>query len=149
MSTTTSPVERAARVQLPTSPAIGLLVLRLALGAVLIAHGAQKIFFYGFAGTSASFAQMGVPLAELAAPVVAIVELIGGIAIALGILTRPAAVLVAVDMVAAALLVHAPFGMFIEDGGIELVLLLAGGALALAATGAGRFSLDALLASRR
>lgn len=147
--TTTSPVERTARMTLPTSPAIGLLVLRLALGAVLIAHGAQKIFVYGFAGTSASFTQMGVPLADLAAPIVAIVELVGGVALALGILTRPAAVLVAIDMLVAILLVHLPFGIFIEDGGLELVLLLAGGALALAATGAGRFSLDALLASRR
>ncbi len=148
-STATAQPTRTTPRSLPSYPSVALLILRLALGAILIAHGAQKAFFFGFAGTSASFAQMGVPLAEVAGPLVAIVELVGGIAILLGLATRAAGILVAVDMVVATLLVHLPNGMFVADGGYELTLVLAAASVALALTGAGRYSLDSAIASRR
>ncbi len=92
---------------------------------------------------------MGVPAAEIAAPVVAGLELAGGIALILGVLTRIVAALLALDMLGALFLVHAPAGVFAANGGYELVLLLAAAALALALTGAGRISVDRALFGRR
>ena len=149
MTTTTSPqapTRRGAR-SWPTSPSLALLVLRIALGAVFIAHGAQKLFVYGFAGTSGSFADMGVPLASIAGPLVGLVEFIGGMLLVVGLGTRLVAAALAVDMVVAAFLVHLPFGIFSADGGYELPLALAAGALALILAGPGRISVDAALAA--
>lgn len=85
---------------------------------------------------------MGVPLPEIAGPVVAFVELIGGILLILGLLTRPVAILLAIDMIVALVAVHLPAGLWVGDGGYEFVAVLGAAALALALTGAGRFSLD-------
>lgn len=123
-------------------------ILRLALGVVFFAHGQQKIFEYTIPGTQAAFAQMGVPAAQLAAPAVGFLELIGGAAIILGVLVRPVAALLALTMLGALFLVHAPAGLFADKGGYELVLVLAAGAAALAIVGAGRFSIDALVFGR-
>lgn len=129
------------------SPAVslGLLVLRVVVGAVFAAHGAQKIFEFTIPGTIGSFADMGIPLPELAAPVVAFVELIGGILLILGFLTRPVGILLAVDMAVALVAVHLPAGLWVGEGGYEFVAVLGVAALALALTGAGRFSLDGAL----
>lgn len=121
---------------------LGLLVLRVVVGFVFTAHGAQKIFEYTLPGTIGSFAGMGVPLPEIAAPVVAFVELIGGILLALGLFTRPVGILLAVDMVVALVAVHLPAGLWVGEGGYEFVAVLGVAGLALAFTGAGRFSLD-------
>ncbi|MCS3443309.1 DoxX family protein [Microbacterium phyllosphaerae] len=121
---------------------LGLLVLRVVVGFVFAAHGAQKIFEYTLPGTIGSFAGMGVPLPEIAAPVVAFVELIGGILLALGLFTRPVGILLAVDMIVALVAVHLPAGLWVGEGGYEFVAVLGVAALALAFTGAGRFSLD-------
>lgn len=124
------------------APSLGLLVLRVVVGAIFAAHGAQKIFEFTLPGTIGSFAGMGVPLPEIAGPVVAFVELIGGILLILGLLTRPVAVLLAIDMIVALVAVHLPAGLWVGDGGYEFVAVLGAAALALALTGAGRFSLD-------
>ena len=124
---------------------LGLLVLRVVIGAIFAAHGAQKIFEFTIPGTIGSFAGMGVPLPEIAAPVVAFVELIGGILLILGFFTRPVGILLAVDMVVALVAVHLPAGLWVGDGGYEFVAVLGVAALALAFTGAGRFSLDGAL----
>lgn len=126
----------------------GLAVLRAVVGVVFVAHGGQKLFVYGLAGVSGAFAQMGVPLPEVAGPLVAFVELLGGIALILGLLTRLAALALAVDMLGAIVLVHLAGGFFLPNG-IEFALTLFGGAAALALTGAGAFSLDAVLGRRR
>ncbi|AXK46902.1 DoxX family protein [Brachybacterium saurashtrense] len=127
-----------------TTTALGLLIARLALGAIFAAHGYQKLVTFGLAGVTDSFRGMGVPAPELVAPVVAIVELVGGIALIAGAFTGIVGLVLALDMLAAALLVHVGQGVFIENGGWELVGALGAGALALAAVGAGRFSLDGL-----
>lgn len=133
-----------------TSTSIGLTVLRVVLGVVFIAHGAQK-FAQGIPNVTQGFAGMGVPLADVAAPLVAGLELIGGVFLVLGVATRVVGALLAVDMVVAGLLAHSTAGFFSQDGGFEYVLVLAVGSLAVALTGPGRFSLDALLllATRR
>jgi putative oxidoreductase len=124
------------------SASLGLLVLRVVVGAVFAAHGAQKIFEFTIPGTIGSFAGMGVPLPEIAAPVVAFVEFVGGILLILGFFTRPVGILLAVDMAVALVAVHLPAGLWVSDGGYEFVAVLGVAALALALTGAGRFSLD-------
>ncbi|QWS32673.1 DoxX family protein [Curtobacterium aetherium] len=130
-----------------TSTSLGLTVLRVVLGVVFIAHGAQK-FAQGLPGVTRGFAGMGVPLAEVAAPVVAGLELVGGVLLVLGVASRVVAVLLAVDMVVAGFLAHLANGFFSQDGGFEYVLVLAAGSIAVALTGAGRYSVDALVARR-
>lgn len=126
-----------------------LTVLRVVLGFLFAAHGWQKFNEWTVAGTQAAFAQMGVPAAQISAPLVAGLELAGGIALILGVLTRVVAALLALNMLGALVLVHAPAGVFADKGGYELVLLLAAAALALALTGAGRLSVDRALFGRR
>ncbi|MEG8033825.1 DoxX family protein [Sphingomonas sp. LR61] len=132
-----------------TSTSIGLTALRIVLGVVFIAHGAQK-FAQGIPNVAQGFSGMGVPLADVAAPLVAGLELVGGVLLVLGVATRVVGVLLAVDMVVAGLLAHASSGFYSQDGGFEYVLVLAVGSLVVALTGPGRFSLDAVsLASSR
>lgn len=133
----------------PASPALALLVLRVAIGAVFIAHGAQKLFVYGFAGTSGSFADMGVPLATVAGPFVGFVEFIGGMLLVVGLLTRIVAALLAIDMLVAGFLVHLPNGIFSTDNGFELPLALVAVAVAIIIAGAGQISVDARVTARR
>jgi putative oxidoreductase len=146
---TAQPTRRATSRTLPTYPSVALLVLRVALGAIITAHGAQKLFFYGMAGTGGSFVEMGVPLGEIAGPIVGLIEFVGGIALVLGVATRIVALLVAVDMIVATLLVHLLNGIFVADNGFELTLALGAGMVALILAGAGRFSIDGLIAARR
>jgi putative oxidoreductase len=126
-----------------------LLVARILLGVVLIAHGWQKFAQYGIGGTAASFGQMGVPLPAVAAVFAAVVELAGGIALLVGAATVIAAALVVLDMLGAFLLVHVGNGVFVTDGGFELVWAIAATALVLMAVGAGRFSIDHAFLGRR
>ena len=123
--------------------------LRIVLGFIFAAHGWQKFNEWTIAGTQASFGKMGVPAAEIAAPAVAVLELAGGVALILGILTRVVAALLVIDMLGALFLVHASAGVFAANGGYELVLLLAAAAFTLALTGPGRVSLDRALFGRR
>jgi putative oxidoreductase len=123
-------------------------ILRIVTGFLFAAHGWQKFNEFTIAGTQASFAQMGVPAANVAAPVIATLELVGGVALILGILTRVFAALLAVNMLGALFLVHAPAGIFAAAGGYELVLILAAASLAVALVGAGKASVDKVLFGR-
>lgn len=124
-------------------------VLRVVLGFLFAAHGFQKFNEWTIAGTQAAFGQMGIPAAEVAAPLVAVLEVAGGIALILGLLTRPAAVLLMLNMLGAMFLVHVSAGVFAADGGYELVLLLAAASLAIALVGPGRISVDHALFGRK
>jgi putative oxidoreductase len=126
-----------------------LLVARLLLGVVLIAHGSQKVFSWGIAGTAQAFAGMGVPLAPVSAVYAAVVELVGGALLLVGAATAVVGVLVVLDMLGAALLVHGANGVMVTNGGWELVGVIAAAALVLAAVGAGRYSVDHAVAARR
>jgi putative oxidoreductase len=126
----------------------GLTVLRTIVGIVFIAHGAQKLFVFGLGGVAGAFGGMGVPLAGVAGPGVAFLEFFGGMALVAGLLTRPVAALLAVTMAVASVLVHLPAGFFMPNG-YEFTLTLFGAATALAITGAGRYSVDALIGARR
>ncbi|MET3950598.1 DoxX family protein [Arthrobacter sp. UYEF36] len=132
----------------PTLTTTARTILRIVTGFLFAAHGWQKFNEFTIAGTQAAFSQMGVPAANLVAPVVATLELVGGIALILGVLTRVFAALLAVNMLGALFLVHAPAGIFAATGGYELVLILAAAALAVALVGAGKVSVDKALFGR-
>ena len=126
---------------------IALTLLRVVVGAIFIAHGAQKLFVFGFAGVTGGFAGMGVPMAGILGPFVAFVEFFGGIALVVGLLTRPASLGVASTMVVAILLVHLKQGFF-NPGGVEFPLSLLASTIALIVTGPGAWSLDALIGQK-
>ncbi|MGY1642640.1 DoxX family protein [Geodermatophilus sp. SYSU D00703] len=128
---------------------LAVLLTRIAVGLVFFAHGWQKLFTNGIDGTAAFFDSVGVPAASAAAWFAAVVELAGGAALVLGLAVPVAGLLLLVDMIGAFVLVHAGAGLFVDQGGYELVLVLGAAALVLAAVGAGRFSVDHLLAGRR
>jgi putative oxidoreductase len=127
---------------------IALAVLRIVVGATFIAHGAQKVFTMGLGNMGGMFGHMGIPLASVAGPVVALLEFFGGIALVLGLLTRLAALGLAFDMLGAINFVHFKGGFFLPNG-YEFVLLLLAANVALVFAGAGRFSIDNIFASRR
>jgi len=119
---------------------IGLLILRLALGGCLAAHGVQK-FSYGVGRFAEGLDGMGFPLPGLMAWISTLVELAGGVLIAVGFLTRPAAALLAVNMLVAAFSAHGK-AYFLPEG-LEYALNLAVSFGAIALMGAGKFSVDA------
>lgn len=127
---------------------LGLAILRVATGTILAAHGAQKLFVHGVAGVTGAFGQMGIPLPALTGPATGVVELLGGLALIVGLLTRLAGAGLAVTMLGAIGLVHLAGGFFAPNG-LEFPLALLGATAALALTGAGRWSLDAWRAARR
>ncbi|MEU5879030.1 DoxX family protein [Spirillospora sp. NPDC047279] len=129
----------------PVLPDVGLLIGRLALGAVFIAHGWQKLTETGHAGVTRMFDAVGVPMPSVSATFATWLELLGGIALVLGVLVPLAGLLLAVNMAGAFWFVHMDKGFFVDKGGYEFVMILGATALLLAFTGAGRFSVDHVL----
>ena len=127
---------------------VGLLILRLIAGFIFLAHGYQKFFVFGIDGATGAFTQMGVPWPAITAPLTAAVEVLAGLAVIFGLLTRVAALGLAIDMLGAIALVKAKGG-FYSPNGMEFELMLSGAALALVFTGAGEYSLDAIWTKRR
>lgn len=125
-----------------------LLVARVLLGVVLIAHGLQKFGEWTIAGTTQAFGQMGVPAAGFAAPLTAVVELVGGVLLLVGLFAPIAGAVVALIMLAAAVIAHVANGVFVANGGWELVGVIAAAALAVGVAGPGRWSVDAVLTRR-
>ena len=122
-----------------------ILLARIGIGVVFVAHGWQKIFTLGLGRVGEQFAAYGVPQPEITAAIVAGVELVAGIALIAGLLTPLAGILLGVDMAGALYFVHATNGPFISENGWELVGALGVGALLIAGGGAGRFSADRVL----
>jgi putative oxidoreductase len=129
----------------PRRVSLGLAAVRVAVATIFIRHGAQKLFVFGFAGVTGAFTHMGVPFPGFTGPFVGVLEFFGGIALLIGLLTRVIALGLAFDMLVAILLVKLKGGF----SGYELEFMLLVSSLALALAGAGRFSVDALIAGRR
>ncbi|MEO1080390.1 MAG: DoxX family protein [Pseudomonadota bacterium] len=130
-----------------TDDGLGALILRVPVGAVLAAHGAQKLFGwfggYGLEATGQWMASVGLEPGYLMALLAGSAEFFGGIALIFGLLTRPAAALAAFTM-GVALTVHLPNGLFVSNNGYEYALTLLAATLALTLTGGGRYSIDQL-----
>ena len=125
------------------------LALRLPVGLILAAHGAQKLFGwfggYGLEGTGQWMASIGLEPGYAMALLAGSAEFLGGIALFLGLLTRPAAVVTAITMLVAIFSVHLNNGLFLTNDGYEYALTLFAATTALAIQGAGRLSVDSLL----
>ena len=128
---------------------IGLLILRLAVGLTLAAHGAQKLFGWfggpGLDGTGQGLAMLGFHPGRRHALRAGLVETGGGLLLALGLLTPVAAAVVFSVMLVAAVSAHVKQGFFLTSGGYEYTLVLGVAGLTVAFTGPGSLSLDALL----
>ncbi|WP_442814129.1 DoxX family protein [Streptomyces sp. NBC_01761] len=141
----------AAPEKAPAAPAhaydIGLLVLRLALGLIMAAHGTQKLFGWfgggGIDGTGQFFAATGYPSPRAFAAVAGLSETLGGLGLALGLLTPLAAAAVAGTLVNAISVKWG--GGFFAPEGVEYEILIALTAVTLALTGPGRIAVDRLL----
>jgi putative oxidoreductase len=125
---------------------LGLLLLRVVLGATIAAHGAQKLFGwfggFGIEGTAGWLGSMGFRSPKAQATLSGLSELGGGLLLALGLLTPLGAAAVAGVMIVAIATVHISNGFFNGAGGYEFNLLIVGAAIALAITGPGSISLD-------
>lgn len=142
---------------LRTNDTLGPVLIRVALGGVIFAHGAQKALgWFGGGGWNGSVGffttQLGVP--AFIAALVILGEFLGGIGVVTGTLTRIAAAGIAIIMAGAVVMVHLPNGFFMNwygtqaGEGFEYGILAITMALSLVITGAGRFSVDRVFAAR-
>ena len=129
-----------------TNDSLTGLALRIPAGIIFMAHGAQKLFGsfggYGLEGTGQWMASIGLEPGYLMALAAGSAEFFGGIALLIGLLTRPAALVLAVTMLVAILTVHLPHGLFMSNNGYEFGLALLAISVALVFNGGGKFSVD-------
>ncbi|WP_372516723.1 MULTISPECIES: DoxX family protein [Paenibacillus] len=128
---------------------LGLLIVRLVIGLLFVGHGAQKLFGwfggYGPKGTGGWMESIGIKPGVAMAVMAGLMELIGGLLFAAGLFTPVAAVLIALTMLVAIFKVHGPNGIWATSNGYEYPLVLLAVAVGVALTGAGAYSLDALM----
>ena len=135
-----------------SKPSWSTLVLRIPVGLIFMAHGAQKLFAwfggYGLEGTGQWMETIGLAPGYLMALMAGSAEFFGGLFIIIGLLTRPTALVLAITMVVAILTVHIENGLFMSNNGYEFGLSLIIISLALMLQGAGRLSLDNIITNR-
>lgn len=125
------------------------LALRVPVGIIFMAHGAQKLFGwfggYGLDGTGGWMESIGLGPGFLMALLAGSAEFFGGLLVLLGLLTRPAAAALAFTMVVAIFTVHFQNGLFMSNNGYEFGLALLAASVSLAFSGAGKAGLDTLI----
>jgi len=140
----------ATRRILATDQSWGLLALRIPVGIIFMAHGAQKLFGwfggYGLEGTGGFFATLGLEPGYFLALLAGSAEFFGGLALVLGFLVRPAAAALAITMLVAIFAVHFEGGLFMANNGYEFALALLAASVALLFNGGGKASVDGLIA---
>ncbi|KJY74716.1 DoxX family protein [Vibrio nigripulchritudo] len=128
------------------------LALRIPVGIILMAHGAQKLFGwfggYGLEGTGQWMASIGLAPGVLMAFLAGSAEFFGGLFLILGLLTRPAAIVTAFTMIVAIFSVHFENGLFLSSNGYEFGLALLAASVSLAISGSGKLALDESLAKK-
>ncbi|QGQ46168.1 DoxX family protein [Metabacillus sediminilitoris] len=128
---------------------LGLLIVRLVIGLLFVGHGAQKLFGmfggHGIKGTGGFFESIGVKPGVTMALLAGLAEFGGGLLFAAGLLTPVAALLIIFTMLIAIIKVHGANGLWATNNGYELNLVYIVIALGAALTGAGSYSLDAIL----
>jgi putative oxidoreductase len=131
---------------------VAALILRVPVGLILAAHGAQKLFGWfdgnGLAGTAGWMSSIGLEPGYLMAILAGGAEFFGGLALVLGLLTRPAAVVTGFTMLVAIFSVHIGNGLFAANDGYEYALVLLAASASLAIQGGGYLSLDNFLAKK-
>jgi putative oxidoreductase len=149
MTTGNSTGVRQSPLIVQTARDLLLLVARIGLGVMMLAHARLEYDFGGsLAGVGQLFAQSGVPLPAITGPANVLFEFVGGIAMILGLAVPIVGVLMALNMAGAWIFVHTS-GLFAMDhNGPELVITLGLLSLVLAVTGSGRFGLDHLIVTR-
>jgi len=150
MTTTDTATIRAHPTTVQTARDLTLLLGRVGLAVLMIAHAKLEYDYGGsIAGVGRLFEQAGVPLAALTGPANLLLEAVGGVALILGLAVRAIGVLMALNMLGAWVLVH-PTALYAADHtGPETVIAIGLLSLVLAASGSGRFGLDHLIASHR
>ncbi len=137
---------------LTTDNSLSSLLMRLSAGVIFAAHGAQKLFGSfgggGLEGTAQWMASIGLEPGYLMALAAGSAEFFGGIALLLGLLTRPAAFVLAMTMLVAVITVHLSNGLFMSNNGYEFGLALLAITSALVLNGGGKLSLDGMLSAR-
>ncbi len=137
---------------LQTKAGSAAFILRVPIGLILAAHGAQKLFGWfggnGLAGTAQWLSSMGIEPGYLMALLAGGAEFFGGLALVIGLLTRPAALVAAFTMLVAIFSVHIGNGLFAADGGYEYALILFVALIALAVQGGGYLSVDKALSEK-
>jgi putative oxidoreductase len=126
-------------------PGWGITAVRVAMGIILIVAGYMK-FAGGLGGFAGFMTQVGIPMAGVMAPLVAVLELAGGVLVLLGVGARWLGVLFVLEFLVAAFVVKLPNTSW-DASRIDLMML--GGAIMLVLAGAGKASVDELLARRR
>ncbi|AKK10709.1 DoxX family protein [Corynebacterium uterequi] len=124
-----------------------LLIVRVVIGVVFVAHGYDKFFLTGLTETTGQFSAWGVPQPGISAIVAGLSEMIGGALLVVGLLSTVVAGALALMMVAAVYFVHLDAGFFVAQGGGEYAAVLMVTLLVIVVFGAGRASLDRVLAS--
>lgn len=115
--------------------------LRIATGAIFLGHGLMKWQVMGLAGTTGMLTGLGFPLPELFAVLLIAAEVLGGLALILGVYTHWTAKILAFVSLVALVTVHLKNG-FMGQGGYEFILLILAASVSLMITGAGKWSLD-------
>lgn len=137
---------------LSTDAGLAPLAIRVPLGIIFAAHGAQKLFGwfggYGLNGTAQWMDSIGLQPGLLLALLAGGAEFFGGLALLVGLLVRPASAALAVTMLVAIFSVHFANGLFMANNGFEYALAMLAATVSLTLSGAGRWSVDAVLADQ-
>jgi len=135
-----------------TDAGFAALTLRIPVAIIFIAHGAQKLFAwfggYGLEGTGQWMASIGLEPGYQLALLAGSAEFFGGLALLLGLLVRPAALMLSITMLVAIFSVHWVNGLFMSNNGYEFALALLAISTSLIFSGAGKVSLDNFLSNK-